>query len=990
MEKLDRGVMALPATSGNFVSWRFLGTDDDAATSFEVLRNGQSIARDCYATNYSDTAGKPSDTYQVVTLVNGVPTDTTEAVRPWGNRYLKLDLQRPAKGENGGNYKPNDCSVGDVDGDGVYEIFVKWNPSNAKDNSQGGVTDNVFIDCYKLSGQLLWRIDLGRNIRAGAHYTQYMVYDFDGDGRAELMCKTGPGSKDGKDRYVNEAATDDVIKSVSGSALYRNSDGRIIGGQEWLTVFNGSTGEAVHTVFYNPNRDAGYGGEATGTFNWDDRSGRSDYASYGNRGERFLAGVAHLDGPDKPASGIFVRGYYTFAFIWAVGFDGRQLHQKWLSSHRSKTSYALTTYDADGNGTTETFTGCKPTYTAQSGESTGGSGTMFGNGNHNMSIADVDGDGHDEIVWGSAALDHDGRLLYGTGFGHGDAIHLGDHNPDRPGLEVFQIHEDKGTYAWDLHDAATGEILLKGGPSGIDNGRGIAGHFDANVRGSLLWSGDKVARSAITGEAVSNNVGSNNFRIYWDGDLEEELLDGNKIDKWNGNGTTRLITFRDLGPGKTCNGSKNTPCLSADILGDWREEVILHNGADQIVVYSTNIPTNFRVPTLMHDHTYRMGICWQNTAYNQPPHLGYYLSNPDMPMVSGADRQLSAKIEEPVAWTFIMTNTTLIEQKGYVLDGVEHDGLPEGLACSVAEDMSAFTLSGALLQAGTYSISFILTGKKGNKLPFNINIRCRSNEVVSGKPVRWDFTQWSAETVANLKADAAASKTEGWSDVEKQADADAGNAPTSLSKDNCFWASRTTQPDENGQLSANGQVISELRGLRFHQPALANRNLAIAVNYPATDLGTYHGPSYLWLGGANKDYFSIPGVIAGSEIKMGVESHKSSDARGVQLFTNNGIGSQVEHGIQLTGADGSAVQMPTIYTVQTWIVPETADIIVANTNGCHIYFIEATVATDDQTAIKEHVSQHPANSQYVDLMGRKVVHPSKGIYVRNGRKIVVR
>ena len=392
----------------------------------------------------------------------------------------------------------------------------------------------------------------------------------------------------------------------------------------------------------------------------------------------------------------------------------------------------------------------------------------------------------------------------------------------------------------------------------------------------------------------------------------------------------------------------------------------------------------------MHDHTYRMGICWQNTAYNQPPHLGYYLSNPDMPMVSGADRQLSAKIEEPVAWTFITTNTTQIEQKDYVLDGIQHDGLPEGLACSIADDMSAFTLSGALLQVGNYSISFILTGKKGNKLPFNINIRCRSNEVVSGKPVRWDFTQWSAETVANLKADAAASKTEGWSDVEKQADADAGNAPTSLSKDNCFWASRTTQPDQDGQLSANGQPISELRGLRFHQPALANRNLAIAVTYPATDLGTYHGPSYLWLGGANKDYFSIPGVIAGSEIKMGVESHKSSDARGVQLFTNNGMGSQVEHGIQLTGADGSAVQMPTIYTVQTWIVPETADIIVANTNGCHIYFIEATVATDDQTAIKEHVSQHPANSQYVDLMGRKVVHPSKGIYVRNGRKIVVR
>lgn len=990
MERLDRGLMALPASTGNFVSWRLLATDDDATTSFEVLRNGQSIAADCYATCYSDALGRPADTYQVVTMVNGAPTDTTEAVRPWANRYLRLTLQRPEKGENGGTYEPNDCSVGDADGDGEYEIFVKWNPSNAKDNSQGGVTDNVFIDCYKLSGQLLWRVDLGRNIRAGAHYTQYMVYDFDGDGKAELMCKTGPGSKDGQGRYVNEAATEDVIKSVSGEALYRNSDGRITGGQEWLTVFKGTTGEAVHTIFYNPNRDTGYGGEAAGSFNWDDRSDKSDYASYGNRGERFLAAVAHLDGMDKPASGIFSRGYYTFAFIWAVDFDGQQLHQKWLSSHRSKTGYTLTTYDASGKGATQTFTGCKPTYTAMSGESTGGSGTMYGNGNHNMSVADVDGDGCDEIVWGSAALDNDGRLLYGTGFGHGDAIHMADHNPDRQGLEVFQIHEDKGTYAWDLHDAATGEILLKGGPSGIDNGRGIAGHFDANVRGSLLWSGDKVARSAITGEAVSNNVGSNNFRIYWDGDLEEELLDGNKIDKWNGNGTSRLITFSELGPSNTCNGTKNTPCLSADILGDWREEVILHNGSNQIVIYATDIPTTFRVPTLMHDHTYRMGVCWQNTAYNQPPHLGYYLYNTDMPTVSGADRLLTMKTGEQVGWTFTTTNATLIEQKGYTLDGERHDGLPDGLTCTIAADASAFTLSGTLQQAGSYTVNFMLTGKKGNKLPVSIKIRCRSYEMVSGKQKRWDFTQWSEETIANLMADAANSKTAGWSDVEKQADADAGNSPTELSKDNCFWASKTTQPDENGELSANGQLIGELRGLRFHQPALANRNLAIAVNYPATDIGSYHGPAYLWLGGANKDYFTIPDVVGNTEIKMGVESHKSSDARGVLLFTNTSLGTGVQHGEQLAAPDGSAVPLPTTYKELTWLVTETADITVYNTNGCHIYFIEATVAEGGNASVTSMESERAASQQLFDLQGRKVTHAKKGIYVRGGKKIVVR
>ena len=375
LESLDRGVIVLPGSTGNFISWRFLATDDESATSFEVLRNGESLASDFYATNFSDPTGKRTDKYQVVTISDGVRKDTTKAVAPWANRYLRLTLQRPAKGENGGNYEPNDCSVGDVDGDGQYEIFVKWNPSNAKDNSQGGLTDNVYIDCYRLSGERLWRIDLGRNIRAGAHYTQYMVFDFDGDGRAELMCKTGPGSLDGKGSYVNQAATDPQIKAVPGTALYRNNDGRITGGQEWLTVFSGSTGEALHTIFYNPNRDAGYGGEATGTFNWDDRSGKSDYASYGNRGERFLAGVAHLDGPASPASGIFCRGYYTYAFIWAVAFDGKQLHPKWLSSHRSKSSYTLTTYDADGKATQKDFTGCRPTYTAQSGEKTSGSGT---------------------------------------------------------------------------------------------------------------------------------------------------------------------------------------------------------------------------------------------------------------------------------------------------------------------------------------------------------------------------------------------------------------------------------------------------------------------------------------------------------------------------------------------------------------------------------------------------------------------------------------
>ena len=633
MEKLDRGVVALPRSTGTgiFLSWRLLGTDDPATTTFDVVRNGETINENLAKTNFEDGGGTKTASYQIVAKVNGEVVETSGAVSPWGKTYLTLKLDRPAKGEQGGTYTPNDMSVGDVDGDGQYELFVKWDPSTSKDNSQSGVTDNVFIDCYKLDGTKLWRIDLGRNIRAGAHYTQFMVYDFDRDGRAEMMCKTAPGSLDGNGNYVNQAATDDNIKNASGTALFRSSDGRITGGQEWLTVFKGATGEAIHTIFYNPNRNMTYGGAADGKVNWGDVDGKNDAASYGNRGERYLAGVAYLDGPDQPASGIFSRGYYGHAFIWAVGFDGEHLYQKWLSQHKtSKTAYTLYTYDAEGNRTSKAFTKCQPT----SGK---GSGTMFGNGNHNMSIADLDGDGCDEIVWGSAALDHDGRLLYGTGFGHGDAIHLADHCPDRPGLEVFQIHEES-PYGWDLHDAFTGEVLYSA-TGDKDNGRGIAAQLDSKVRGSFFSStNDRSQRSAVTGEVVSTKSTSMNFRIYWDGDAQEELFDGGYnsntgkstplITKWNGNGTTTLRTFdSSYGNPQSCNSTKATPSLQADLLGDWREELVMwdYDNPSQVHIYTTNITSALAIPTLMHDHTYRMGICWQNTAYNQPPHLGYYL-----------------------------------------------------------------------------------------------------------------------------------------------------------------------------------------------------------------------------------------------------------------------------------------------------------------------------------------------------------------------------
>ena len=665
MERLGRGVVAVPAKSGNgnLVSWRLLGTDDQNTTTFDVIRNGNVIKTGLTVTNFWDTGGNNSSTYQIVTRVNGKEMSTTDAVKSWGKAWLKIPLDRPATGSQGGTYSPNDCSVGDVDGDGEYEIFVKWDPSNAKDNSQSGITDNVYIDCYKLDGTKLWRIDLGRHIRAGAHYTQFQVYDYDGDGRAEIMCKTAPGSKDGTGNYVNQAATDDKIKAASNTKSWVSSAGRIDGGQEYLTVFEGLTGKAVHTIAYNPNRSAKSElSEAAGTFNWDDRSGKSDYGSYGNRGERYLAATAYLDGPDKNPSAIFSRGYYTFAYIWAVDFDGQMLHPRWLHRSDSQTKYSVVSYDADGKGSTQTYTPKAPTRGS-------GSRTMYGNGNHNMSVADVDGDGRDEIIWGSATLNSDGTVRYATGFGHGDAIHVGKMIPGKEGMQVFQIHEGNG-YGWDLHDADTGEVLFSATGSS-DNGRGVAAQLTSK---SQEWwfssANDRQQRSSVTGAVASAKSGSMNFRIYWDGTTQDALLDGSKVDKYvdSSNSFTRLVTFSN--PSSTCNGTKNTPNLLADILGDWREEIILHSVSDSetyLGIYTSNYTTPYPVPTLMHDHTYRMGIAWQNTAYNQPPHLGYFL--PDY---------INGKIDISGGVESLFTDERT-PQQFFDLQGRRHEALKPGL-----------------------------------------------------------------------------------------------------------------------------------------------------------------------------------------------------------------------------------------------------------------------------------------------------------------------
>lgn len=616
MECLDRGVVALPAAQkGVFVSWRLLGTDPQGIT-FDLLRDGKSIAQRLNVTNFVDVDGTPQSQYQVV--VHGSSGEAGGVVSCWNDLYRSIPLERPEGGVLDGRaytYTPNDCSVGDVDGDGQYEIFLKWDPSNSHDNSHDGLSGDVIIDCLKLDGTKLWRVNLGKNIRAGAHYTQFMVYDFDRDGKAEMICKTAPGTLDGIGHYVTEVADDPEISQADNQAYYRNEKGRILTGPEYLTVFDGQTGRAIHTVYYQPNRAFSVGGAPDY-----DKEGWGDKGVMGNRGERYLAGVAWLDGPQGKPSAVMCRGYYTPSHLWAVDFDGKKLFTKWF--HASTTPHDY--YVVNSKGEQKWYRGLK--YTA------------FGQGAHSISVGDVDGDGCDEITYGSAAINNDGTLLYSTGLGHGDATHLSDLDPDRPGLEFYMVHEQY-PYGADLRDARTGELLFYE-TAGADTGRGLAADIDDKHRGFEYWQVEKKAVRNIKGEIISEQNPSINFRIYWDGDLQDELLANRRmrphfpsfIEKWDGEKAVPLLLSNgkqlyEMGHSVSNNWTKATPCLQADLFGDWREELILWDESDaaHLNIFSTNIPTEYAVPTLMHDNVYRLGICWQNTAYNQPPHLGYYL-----------------------------------------------------------------------------------------------------------------------------------------------------------------------------------------------------------------------------------------------------------------------------------------------------------------------------------------------------------------------------
>jgi rhamnogalacturonan endolyase len=587
MEPLGRGTAAIRQDAGKvFVRWRLLGTDP-VDIAFNVYRstggagplklNPEPLRN---ATHFVDIGanGKEALAYFVRPVQDGREGQAGAPFRLRADAPARPYLSIPLQTLPG--HTPNDASVGDLDGDGEYEIILKQE-MRGRDNSQAGRTGETKLEAYKLDGRFLWRINLGKNIREGAHYTQFLVYDLDGDGKAEVVCKTADGTVDGKGTPIGDANAD-----------HRNADGFILEGPEFLTVFEGATGMAMATTAYIPPR-----GRAA---DWgDDR---------GNRVDRFLAAVAYLDG-SRP-SVIMCRGYYTRTVLAAWNWRDGALSHAW-------------TFDSD--------------------DGTPGNRRYRGQGNHNLRVGDVDGDGKDEIVYGACAIDDDGKGLYSTGLGHGDAIHLSDIDPDRPGLEVFDIHErPRHPDGAEFRDARTG-ALIWGKPS-PDVGRGIALDVDPRHRGYEMWASGPGLDGLwnVKGEVISaRKPRSCNFGVWWDGDLLRELLNSNRITKWNWlDGTeTNLVTAEDC---TSNNSTKSTPCLCADILGDWREEVIWRTtDGKELRIYTTTIPTAHRLYTLMHDPVYRLSVVYQNVGYNQPTQTGFYLgdgmSPPPRPAISTRD-----------------------------------------------------------------------------------------------------------------------------------------------------------------------------------------------------------------------------------------------------------------------------------------------------------------------------------------------------------------
>jgi rhamnogalacturonan endolyase len=592
MEKLDRGLVALRYSENKvYLGWRFLANDPENI-AFNLYRksNNKVFKLNSYpiikTTDFIDsTADFAYDNEYYICPVIGNKEHKPDnhyiikancAVQ----KYLSLPLQTPNEGTNIDGtkfyYTAHDASVGDLDGDGQYEIILKWIPENKGRSRYRGP---IIVDAYKINGKKLWSINLGRN--GSCEY--FIVYDLDCDGKAEVLMMTYDGTISGTGEIIGDAEADWASKSLI-------TKGFIVNGPEYFTVFNGNDGSVLATENYVPDRYPIDG--------WGGIGGNGGNDSIGNRANKFLACVAYLDGV-KP-SVVLCRGYFGRSVLVAWDYHNKKLTKRWIFD--TGISY--------------------PPYNDAS--------PFSGMGNHNISVADVDNDSKDEIIYGSMIVDDNGKGLCSTGLRHGDALHVADIDPERPGIEVFGIHENENpkfkSYGAALYDPKNCNIIFSIG-YGTDIGRGVAEDIDPRFKGCEIWYNEFELFDCKGNIISKKKPNSCNFVIWWDADLTRELLDDNHIDKWNceKQTTERLLTATECISNQS---TKSTPCLSADILGDWREEVIWRTSDNkELHIYISTIPANNRLYTLMHDYQYRLSIVWQNVGYNQPPHTSFYMGD---------------------------------------------------------------------------------------------------------------------------------------------------------------------------------------------------------------------------------------------------------------------------------------------------------------------------------------------------------------------------
>lgn len=807
MENTNRGLVAIRTSSTQvYIGWKMFGTDP-TSVGFNVYRGSTKLNSTpiTNSTNYVDNINTDGS-YSIKPVVNGVEQTSSESVGVWGAQYLEVPLAIPAGGTTpsgeGYTYNANDCSVGDLDGDGRYEIVVKWDPSNSKDNSQSGYTGNPILDAYRFDGTRLWRIDLGINIRAGAHYTQFLVYDLDGDGRAEVACKTADGTRDGQGNVIGSATAD-----------HRNSSGYVLAGPEFFTVFEGTTGRALATADYVVPRGT--------VSSWGD--------SYGNRVDRFIAAVAYVDG-QRPSM-VMGRGYYTRMVRAAWDWRNGQLTNRWTFDNNS---------------------------------------TYSGQGNHQMTVGDSDGDGRQEIFNGSSAIDDNGAGFWANGKGHGDALHLSDMDPDRAGLELWMPYESPGSsgnLGAALIDARTGALLWSL-PGTTDIGRANAADIDPNHKGYEVWAaGATGGVFNIKGTQISSSKPSINFSIWWDDDLQRELLDGVTISKWNPATSSATSILSPAGIASN-NGTKATPALTADLFGDWREEVIWRTSDNSALrIYTTIIPTSTRIYTLMHDPQYRMAVAWQNSAYNQPPHPGFYIGGgmstppqPNIVLVGGNSGSTGAIIQENTTGFCGVDGTVDSNNAGFTGSGFanSNNAAGAGVAWSVAA------------AGGTYTLSWRYANGGGSDRPARVLVNGSSVVANISFPATANWTTWtSVSATVTLAAGIntirlEASGSGGLANIDNvtisgqsvEPTGCAGSTGTALSNDNvdAFWA--VPNPVNDVTVEVKGYLKAKTT-VEVNVVDLITGKEVYAENLGAREAGEFHhkipiasagkGPYVVWL-----------------------------------------------------------------------------------------------------------------------------------------------